>query len=117
LVWLPSLLLGITDGMFDAMFNQIHKGRKRMHEQKKIAAFIESLDLGVDAGTFIKAMNSFAVNTALNRSITRSQQAEVTGVPSIVINGKYLTGNSIAGSHEGIINAINMLAEREHNAG
>ncbi len=109
--------LGITDSMFDQTFNRIHKGGKRLRSQKKIAKFVESLDLGVSDEEFIDAMNSFAVNSALKRSISRAQQAGITGVPSIVVNGKYLTGNSLAGSHQGIIDVINQLAEREHKAG
>lgn len=107
--------LGITDGMFDKTFDEIHKRRKPLRDPKKIAKFIESLDLGVDAKTFEKTMSSFAVNTSLNRSINRSQQAGISAVPSIVINGKYLTGTTLAGSHEGIIDVINELSEKEHN--
>lgn len=108
-------LLGITDGMFDQTFDEIHKRKKRLRDPAKIAKFIESLDLGVDAKKFEKTMNSFAVNTALNRSINRAQQAGINAVPSIVINGKYLTGNTLAGSHAGIINVINELSEKENN--
>jgi len=89
--------------------------KKRLRDPAKIAKFIESLDLGVDAKKFEKTMNSFAVNTALNRSINRAQQAGINAVPSIVINGKYLTGNTLAGSHAGIINVINELSEKENN--
>ncbi len=109
-------LLGITDGMFDQTFDRIHKSKKPMRDPKKIAKFIESLDLGVDAAKFEKTMKSFAVNTAMNRSITRAQQAGINAVPSIVINGKYLTGNTLAGSHQGIIQVINELSEKEHKA-
>jgi len=108
-------LLGITDGMFDQTFDEIHKRKNRLRDPSKIGKFIESLDLGVDAKKFEKTMNSFAVNTALNRSINRAQQAGINAVPSIVINGKYLTGNTLAGSHAGIINVINELSEKEKN--
>lgn len=108
-------ILGITDGMFDKTFDEIHKKRQRLRDPAKIAKFIESLDLGVDAKTFEKTMSSFAVNTSLNRSINRAQQAGISAVPSIVINGKYLTGTTLAGSHEGIIDVINELSEKEHN--
>ncbi len=109
--------LGITSGFFDEMFNTIHQDRKPMRDPKKIASFVESLDLGVSAEKFAKTMESFAVQTALRRSISLAKQAGITGVPSVVINGKYLTGGSIAGSHEGIIRAINERAEFEHSAG
>ena len=108
--------LGITDGMFDAMFDEIHKNRKPLRNPKKIAQFIESLDLGVSAADFTKAMDSFAVNTAIKRSMLRAQQAGVQAVPSVVINGKFLTSNSFAGSRQGIIDVINELSAQEHEA-
>ncbi len=108
--------LGITDGMFDQTFDQIHKKRQPLRSPKNIGKFVESLDLGVSADKFVSTMNSFAVESALKKSMLRAHQTGITGVPSLVINGKYVTGNSLAGSHEGIIQVINELAEREHNA-
>jgi len=108
--------LGITDGMFDQTFDNIHKNKQPMRDPKKIAKYIASLDLGVSADEFQKAMESFAVETALKRSVVRAQQAGIRSVPSIVINGKYRTGNTIAGGHQGIIDVINERAAFEHSA-
>lgn len=109
--------LGIVDGMFDQTFDQIHKNKKPMRDPKKISKFIESLDLGVSSENFRKAMNSFAVETALKRSVVRAQQAGIRSVPTVIINGKYRTGSTIAGGHQGIISAINERAAFEHGAG
>ncbi len=109
--------LGIVDGMFDELFNTIHKEKRPMRDPKKIAKFVESLDLGVSREEFLKAMDSFGVNASLKRSMSKAIQAGVSGVPSIVINGKYITGNTIAGSHERIIDVINELAAKEHGIG
>jgi len=85
---LASLLCGTGTGYI---------GRDvRRYVRKKIAKFIESLDLGVSAADFTKAMDSFAVNTAIKRAMLRAQQAGIQAVPSVVINGKYLTGNTLA---------------------
>lgn len=108
--------LGVVDGMFDQTFDHIHKKKKPLRDPKKIAKFIASLDLGVSADEFRDAMESFAVETALKRSIVRAQQAGISSVPSIIINGKYRTGSSIAGSHQGIIDVINERAAFEHGA-
>ncbi len=108
--------LGITDGFFDQMFNRIHQDRQPMRDPKKIAKFIETLDLGVSAEKFSKAMQSFTVQTALGRSMKKARQAGVTGVPSILVNGKYLTGGSLAGSNDNVIRVINELSELEHKA-
>jgi len=108
--------LGIVDGMFDQTFDEIHQNKKPMRDPKKIAKFIESLDLGVSAEKFRKSMESFTVETALKRSIVRAKQAEINSVPSIIINGKYRTGSSIAGGHQAVIDVINERAAFEHKA-
>jgi len=109
--------LGITHGFFDTMFNTIHKDRKPMREPAQIAKLVESLDLGADADKFEKAMTSFSVQTALTRSMNIARGAQVTGVPSILVNGKYMTGNSIAaGVRGGVIAVIDQLVAREHAA-
>ena len=110
-------LLGITDGFFETMFNTIHKGRKPMRQPAQIAELVESLNLGVDADKFEKAMNSFSVETALKRSINIARGSGVTGVPSILVNGKYLTGGSLAaGTPGGVIAVIDQLVAKEHAA-
>jgi protein dithiol oxidoreductase (disulfide-forming) len=37
----------------------------------------------------------------------------LTGVPAIIINGKYKTNAKIAGSHEQMIEIMNKLIEKE----
>lgn len=108
--------LKITDGFFDQMFDRIHKDRKPMRDPSKIGSFVEELDLGVSADKFEKTMKSFSVETALRRSVQLAQKAGITGVPSIVINGKYRTGASLAGGNRGIIDVIDTLTAQEHSA-
>ena len=106
--------LKITDGMFDEMFDRIHREREPMRKPAAVAKLVESLDLGVEAQTFEKTMDSFAVETALRRSVALARDAGVTGVPSVLINGKYMTGNSLAGGHRGVIDVIDRLTAEEH---
>ena len=108
--------LELTDGLFDAMFHAIHQDREPLRRPARIADFVAALELGVDAKTFEKAMNSFSVETALRRSSGLARDAGITGVPSILINGKYLTGNSLAGGHDGVVAVIDRLTAEEHAA-
>jgi len=87
-----------------------------MRDPSRIAAFVEELDLGVSAEKFEKTMKSFSVETALRRSTGLAQQARISGVPSIVINGKFRTGSSLAGGHQGMITVIDKLVALEHSA-
>ena len=102
--------LGVTDQFFDPMFNAIHQERRPLRDPKKIAAFAG--ELGIDEKRFLKTMNSFSVDSAMRRGTQIAQQSRITGVPSLLINGRYMTGGQIAGA-EGIINVINRLVEEE----
>lgn len=105
--------LGITDGMFDQTFNEIHQNGNRLRSPDASGKFVESLDLGVDSESFQKAMTSFSVASALTRGSSLARDARVTGVPSMLINGKYLTSSSLAGGNDGMIRVINQLVELE----
>lgn len=108
--------LGITDQMFDQTFNEIHEKNNRLRSPKAAGSFIEDLDIGVEADDFMKAMQSFSVATSLNRSKKVASDSRITGVPSLLINGKYLTSASLAGGNEGMINVINQLIEVERKS-
>lgn len=98
-------LMGEEHGFVNAMFKAIHEDRKRMRKPSEIAELAQSL--GLDKDKFLKTMTSFGVQTKLNRSIQLAKSAGISGVPSIVINGKYRTGARIAGGNSGIIDVIN----------
>ena len=98
-------LMGQEQAFVEAMFKAIHKDRKRMRKPAEIAELASSL--GLDKDKFLKTMTSFGVQTKLNRSIQLAKSAGISGVPSIVINGKYRTGARLAGGNDGIIDVIN----------
>lgn len=105
--------LGITDKMFDQTFNEIHQNGNRLTSPKAVGKFIEDLGIDVSAEDYMKAMQSFSVATALKRSEKLARDSRVSGVPSILINGKYITSASLAGGNDGIINVMNQLIEVE----
>lgn len=104
-------VMGVTEQFFEPMFNGIHVERRALRSPDQIAKFAG--ELGIDADKYRKTMDSFAVNTRINQAMQKAAASGITGVPSVVINGKYLTGGSLAGSHEGIIRVINERAAEE----
>lgn len=117
--WLPhsqafyaAEIMGVTEQFFEPMFNAIHVEKRNLRKPKAIAKFAG--ELGIDADKFLATMKSFAVETRIRQAMSRAQASGITGVPAIIIDGKYRTGNSIAGSHEGIIRVINELVAKEH---
>lgn len=98
-------LMGQEVPFVNAMFKAIHEDKKRMRKPGDIADL--AAELGLDREKFLKTMKSFAVQTKMNRSIQLAKSAGLTGVPAIVINGKYRTGAQLAGGNAGIIDVIN----------
>jgi len=106
--------LGITDKVFEPIFNAIHVDNRLLRQAEEIADFIAEMDIGVSANEFLKTMNFPEVETRIRESIELARAAQITGVPAMIINGKYRTGNSVAGSHERIIEVVNELSAKEH---
>jgi thiol:disulfide interchange protein DsbA len=69
---------------------------------------------GVSATDFANAYNSFSVNSDLARAEELTQRYRVQDVPFIVVNGKYTTDVSKAGSVANLFQLINDLAAAEH---
>lgn len=107
-------LMGEEHAFVEAMFKAIHEDKKRMRKPSDIAEL--AAEIGMDKDKFLKTMKSFAVQTKMNRSIQLAKGAGISGVPSIVINGKYRTGAQIAGGNAGIIDVINQTVAIEKQA-
>lgn len=119
--WLPhsqafyaAEVMGVTDKVFEPIFDAIHKEKRALRSPKALAKFVG--ELGVDSEQFQKTMNSFAVDARIRQSMQKARASGITGVPTIVIAGKYVTSNSLAGGHEGIISVIDRMVAEEHNA-
>jgi len=105
-------VMGIENEFVKAMFEAIHEDKKGMRKPGDIAELASKL--GVDKKKFQSTMKSFAVQTKLNRSMQLARAAGITGVPAVVINGKYLTSASKAGGQKGMIDVIKRTVEMEH---
>lgn len=69
---------------------------------------------GISADKYANAYNSFTVSSNLQRAEELTQRYHVTGVPEIVIDGKYTTDVGKAGGPSELIALIDDLAAAEH---
>ena len=104
-------VLGITDKIHEPLFLALHVEKKRIYKEEDILDFIEGL--GINRDEFTKAYKSFAVSSKIQQSKKLGQVYNLSGVPTIVVNGKYRTSASQAGSFEGLIVLTNALALKE----
>jgi len=104
-------VLGVLARFHEPMFNAIHKERKSMRKPKDIIKLVESL--GLDGDEFGKTMKSFNVDAQIRQSVQKARDARVSAVPTVIINGKYRTSGSVAGSYPQLIEVLNRLIEQE----
>ena len=105
--------LGKQDEMHEAMFSEIHEKHDPLDSVDKIRDFFGRF--GVDAATFDKTWDSFAVHALLQRADELNRRYRISSVPTLVVNGKYVTDGSMAGSYDRLLELVNELAASEHS--
>ena len=80
------------EGFRAAVFAEYHRRGNRMTSESSIRALFERH--GVSGDDFDKTWKSFEVANLLNRAQDLAVRYGISGVPAVVVNGKYRTGAS-----------------------
>lgn len=105
--------MGVIEDIHNKIFEAIHKHKTRLTTMVSIADFVA--ENGVNREQFIKEYNSFSVDGMIRKVKKKQQAYKIEGVPSVAVNGKYLTSGSMSGSYDNLINIINHLVKIESN--
>lgn len=103
--------LGVLDTIHEPLFNAIHKQRKKIHDDDSIKDFF--IKNGVDKGEFIKVYESDETEDKVKKAFVMGQRYKITGVPAVIVNGKYMVSGSTAGSFENMLKVIDQLTDKE----
>jgi thiol:disulfide interchange protein DsbA len=105
-------VLGVLEKMHPIIFNAIHQKHQRLKSEDELAKlFAEN---GIPEDKFREAFNSFAVQSDVRRAADLTQRYGISGVPTMVVNGKYRVDGPIAGTYDRLIKIVNYLAKKEH---
>ena len=104
-------VLEVMDKFHKPFFDAIHRENKRMSSEESIREFF--VGLGVDGEEFDQTFNSFAVQSKMRRAADLTKKYGIKGVPAMVIDGKYHTGGSMAGSNQRMMAITDALVARE----
>ena len=91
------------------MMNEIHVKKNRLTTKDQIADFIATQ--GVDRKEFIDAYNSFSVDSLARQAGIMTKRYNITGVPSIIVDGRYLVSASHVGKGQ-LFKVVNYLVEK-----
>jgi thiol:disulfide interchange protein DsbA len=109
--------LGKVAQLHAQVFNQIHKkndsllGANDAETLKVQLAFAKAH--GISEQDFTSAYNSFTVQNKLQQAQDLTSRYKVDGVPTVVINGKYVSDVGMAGNQANLISLINDLVAAE----
>ncbi|UOA09764.1 thiol:disulfide interchange protein DsbA/DsbL [Methylobacter sp. S3L5C] len=103
--------LGIVDKVHGDFFDAVQNKKETLDTEEALAKFFAAH--GVSESQFKEAYNSFVVDAKMRQAPLMAARYGITGVPAVIINGKYKTNGTLAGSHEKMIEIINHLIKQE----
>ena len=110
--------LGKLDELHSKVFARIHTDRDPLYAPSDNAGTLRyqlafATANGISESDFNSAYNSFAVQTNLQKADDLARRDRIESVPTIVINGKYVTDVGMAQGPDNLIQLINDLAASE----
>lgn len=104
-------LLGVVDKIHRPLFERLHEQKKPVRTPAELKAFFVAQ--GVPAADFDSTFSSFAVVTKTNRAKQAPRMYGISGVPALVVNGKYLATARLAGGNANMLKVVDYLIEQE----
>lgn len=102
--------LGKRRQMHLPMFHAIHDKGQQIFDQQSQAKFL--VKYGIPEAKFNSMYNSFPITAKIAESNQLARQYQLTGVPAVVVNGKYV----VTGDDGKVTKVVQYLVEKEHNA-
>ena len=101
------------DQVHNLIFEEIHLEDNRLNTEQQMIDFLGKH--GIDTEEFIEKYNSFGTEARVNKASNLAKKYQIDSVPTIIINGKFLTSGSYVSSYDELYSVVNLLVERERN--
>jgi thiol:disulfide interchange protein DsbA len=106
--------MDLLESLHVAVFEAIHIQRKNLSKPGVMADFLE--EAGVDPEAFAKVFNSFGVRMSLQQADARGRAYRASGVPTLIVNGKYRIETRGAGSVQEMLKVAEFLIQLERQS-
>lgn len=123
--YLTAASMGVAEKAHDAMFDaiwttgelgvsdpQTHRPKSRLPTIDDAAKFYQRIT-GVKAADFVGASKSFGVDLKMRQADSQIVAMQVSGTPTLVVNGKYRINNENLANGDEIIEVVKYLVARE----
>ena len=102
------------DKVHDKIFDTLHNSGRKLSSVDDIAKFVA--EQGVDKELFMKTWNSFSVKSQMEKAKKQALAYQITGVPAMVINGKYRFDIGMAGGLQQTVDVADALIQKERQS-
>lgn len=102
--------LGITDQVHRDFYDEIHQRGNRVYNLSGLVEFAGKH--GVEPEAVKDAFNSFAVDANVRNARSMFKKYEATGVPTMIVDGRYRVTVASAGGHEQLLQLVNFLVHK-----
>lgn len=106
--------MGVESKVHSAVFEAIQKEHKRLTTPEEMAEFLATQ--GVDKDKFLATFNSFAIKGKIVQAKELAKKYEISGVPTLIVNGKYRFDVGSAGGAEQALKLADTLVDKERAA-
>ncbi len=107
--------LGVVNKLHGDVFNAIHVEDKQLMEPETF--FDWGAQHGLDRAKLKAAYQSFSTAAKVARAKQLQKAYKISGVPTLAINGKYLTSASMTGSNANTLTVASELIRMESKGG
>lgn len=107
--------MGALDKAHKAIFAAMHVQRQRLANEEEQIKFLAGL--GIDGAKYSESLKSFSVLTKARQAKQLSEAYKIEGVPSLGVQGKFLTGGNLAGSNEAALKVVDFLVAQVRKGG
>ena len=107
--------MGDEQRLSPEIFKAIHAAGLPLYQDK--AFFDWAAAHGLDRAKVVEVYNSFAVNSKFNRAKALAQAYNIQSVPTMVVDGKFVTSSDRVGTHANlppVLDALITKARAEH---
>ena len=99
--------LGVAHKLDAAMFKAIHEQNRPLDNEASLTAF--AVEQGIDEKRFSDAYHSFSMENSLKRVSELQTLYSITSVPTLVVDGRYITSPALAHSQEEVVKVLDFL--------
>ncbi|MFM1865396.1 MAG: thiol:disulfide interchange protein DsbA/DsbL [Methylophilaceae bacterium] len=103
--------LGIVDDFHGKLFDAIHKDKTLNPGDESAAIQWIATNAKLDTDKVKSAFKSFSMEAKLKKANQMFRSAGATGVPTLIINGSYLTSSTMAGGPQNAIEITEFIIE------